>query len=81
MARAARVTQITSVDENLPSRVTLDAADRRIIEMLQVDGRRAYGSIAEEVGLSETAVVFECKVTSVLPPTKSHQLMSASTSY
>lgn len=56
MARAARVTQITSVEELLPERVTLDEADRRIIEMLQVDGRRAYGSIADEVGLSETAV-------------------------
>jgi len=56
MARAARVTQITSIEEGVPARVTLDAADRRIIEMLQEDGRRAYGSIAEEVGLSETAV-------------------------
>lgn len=56
MARAARVTQITSIEERLPERVALDQADRRIIEMLQADGRRAYGSIAGEVGLSETAV-------------------------
>jgi len=34
----------------------LDPADRQIIEMLQVDGRRSYGSMAEQVGLSETAV-------------------------
>jgi len=56
MARAARVTKITSIDEGVPARVALDDADRRIIEMLQEDGRRAYGSIAEEVDLSETAV-------------------------
>ena len=56
MARVARVTQINSIHEEQPARVSLDDADRRIIEMLQVDGRRAYGSIADEIGLSETAV-------------------------
>jgi Lrp/AsnC family transcriptional regulator for asnA, asnC and gidA len=30
--------------------------DRRIIELLQRDGRRPYGAIAEDVGLSEAAV-------------------------
>ena len=34
----------------------LDAHDRKIISLLQRDGRRAYGAIAEEVGLSEAAV-------------------------
>ena len=34
----------------------LDAPNRAIIEALQRDGRRAYGAIAEEVGLSEAAV-------------------------
>ncbi len=34
----------------------LDAIDRQIISQLQRDGRRAYGAIAEEVGLSEAAV-------------------------
>jgi Lrp/AsnC family transcriptional regulator for asnA, asnC and gidA len=34
----------------------LDAVDRRIIELLQRDGRRPYGAIAEDVGLSEAAV-------------------------
>ncbi|MGH9020847.1 MAG: Lrp/AsnC family transcriptional regulator [Acidimicrobiales bacterium] len=34
----------------------LDRVDREIISLLQVDGRRAYGAIAEEVGLSEAAV-------------------------
>jgi Lrp/AsnC family transcriptional regulator for asnA, asnC and gidA len=34
----------------------LDAANRAIIEALQKDGRRPYGAIAEEVGLSEAAV-------------------------
>jgi Lrp/AsnC family transcriptional regulator for asnA, asnC and gidA len=34
----------------------LDSSDRKIIGLLQQDGRRAYGAIAEEVGLSEAAV-------------------------
>lgn len=34
----------------------LDHLDRRIITLLQEDGRRAYGAIAAEVGLSEAAV-------------------------
>ncbi|MDE3064307.1 MAG: Lrp/AsnC family transcriptional regulator [Acidobacteriota bacterium] len=34
----------------------LDRIDREIIGLLQRDGRRAYGAIAEEVGLSEAAV-------------------------
>ena len=36
--------------------MTLDDVDRRIITALQVDGRRPYGSIANEVSLSEAAV-------------------------
>lgn len=34
----------------------LDAIDRQIISHLQRDGRRAYGAIADDVGLSEAAV-------------------------
>lgn len=34
----------------------LDQANRAIIEALQRDGRRPYGAIAREVGLSEAAV-------------------------
>jgi Lrp/AsnC family transcriptional regulator for asnA, asnC and gidA len=34
----------------------LDTANRAIIEALQRDGRRPYGAIADEVGLSEAAV-------------------------
>ena len=34
----------------------LDAIDRQIISHLQRDGRRPYGAIAEDVGLSEAAV-------------------------
>ena len=34
----------------------LDAIDRQIISHLQRDGRRAYGAIAAEVGLSEAGV-------------------------
>jgi Lrp/AsnC family transcriptional regulator, regulator for asnA, asnC and gidA len=40
----------------LTSSSMLDAANRAIIEALQKDGRRPYGAIAEEVGLSEAAV-------------------------
>jgi Lrp/AsnC family transcriptional regulator for asnA, asnC and gidA len=42
--------------ELIPSPSALDQIDRKIIGLLQHDGRRAYGAIAEEVGLSETAV-------------------------
>lgn len=35
---------------------SLDEIDRRIIGLLQRDGRRPYGAIAEDVGLSEAAV-------------------------
>ena len=34
----------------------LDSVDRRIVELLQRDGRRPYGAIANDVGLSEAAV-------------------------
>lgn len=34
----------------------LDASAKRIIELLQVDGRLSYGALAKEVGLSEAAV-------------------------
>jgi Lrp/AsnC family transcriptional regulator for asnA, asnC and gidA len=34
----------------------LDAVNKAIVEELQKDGRRTYGSIAEAVGLSEAAV-------------------------
>ncbi len=36
--------------------VSLDEVDRRIISVLQGDGRCPYGTIAEQVGLSEAAV-------------------------
>ena len=56
MARAARATKVHTIDSPTPSPVTLDALDRRIITELQIDGRRAYGAIATEIGLSEAAV-------------------------
>lgn len=39
-----------------PRRPHLDETAKRIIELLQEDGRRSYRSIATEVGLSEAAV-------------------------
>lgn len=36
--------------------VRLDAVSKRIIELLQVDGRQSYAAIAKSVGLSEAAV-------------------------
>ncbi len=41
---------------SLPSSGLLDDINRAIVEVLQQDGRRTYGSIAEVVGLSEAAV-------------------------
>ena len=56
MARAARATRVHKIDAPAPSAVALDDVDRRIITALQVDGRRPYGSIANEVSLAEAAV-------------------------
>ena len=41
---------------NFASASTIDDVDRRIIEALQRDGRRPYGSIAKDIGVSEAAV-------------------------
>lgn len=37
-------------------RIRLDAIDKRIIEELQVEGRRAFRRIADDIGVSEGAV-------------------------
>ncbi len=37
-------------------RVVLDDVSKKIVELLQQDGRRSYSSIGKEVGLSEAAV-------------------------
>jgi Lrp/AsnC family transcriptional regulator, regulator for asnA, asnC and gidA len=42
--------------EGAPTSDTPDPPDRAIIEVLRRDGRRPYGAIAEQVGLSEAAV-------------------------
>ena len=36
--------------------VRLDDTAKRIVELLQKDGRQSYAAIAKEVGLSEAAV-------------------------
>jgi Lrp/AsnC family transcriptional regulator for asnA, asnC and gidA len=41
---------------NPSTHVLLDAVNKAIVEQLQKDGRRTYGSIGESVGLSEAAV-------------------------
>ena len=43
-------------DTSVTAPVTLDDVDRKIIGVLQRDGRCPYGTIAEQVGLSEAAV-------------------------
>jgi DNA-directed RNA polymerase specialized sigma24 family protein len=64
----------------------LDAIDRQIISQLQIDGRRAYGAIADEVGLSEAAVrrrvqrMRETGVTSASSPTRSPRSRRPTTS-
>ena len=42
--------------EIISTSTVLDSVDRRIVELLQRDGRRPYGAIAKDVGLSEAAV-------------------------
>ena len=44
-----------------PARNPIDPVSKSIIEMLQVDGRRAYDSIATELGISEDSVVQRVK--------------------
>lgn len=39
-----------------PPEIRLDDVAKRIIELLQVDGRQSYAAIAKAVGLSEAAV-------------------------
>ena len=45
-----------SVPESVTGASALDTIDREIINLLQQDGRRPYGTIAAEVGLSEAGV-------------------------
>ncbi len=52
-ASAARASVPVS---EVASPVGLDAIDREIVNLLQQDGRRPYGAIAAEVGLSEAGV-------------------------
>lgn len=44
-----------------PIRNPIDPISKSIIEMLQVDGRRAYDSIAAELGISEDSVIQRVK--------------------
>jgi Lrp/AsnC family transcriptional regulator for asnA, asnC and gidA len=44
-----------------PVRNPLDPVSKAIIEMLQVDGRRPYASIADEIGIPEDSVVQRVK--------------------
>jgi Lrp/AsnC family transcriptional regulator for asnA, asnC and gidA len=53
--RGARVPEPAAL-EVLPPAGTLDETDRKIVGLLQRDGRRPYGAIAQQVGLSEAAV-------------------------
>ena len=60
-ANKPQATSKKSVDRSNLELITsapnaLDSIDRQIISELQRDGRRAYGAIAEQVGLSEAAV-------------------------
>jgi Lrp/AsnC family transcriptional regulator, regulator for asnA, asnC and gidA len=53
---AGELEEVLDSLEVLTARPALDPANRAIIEALQQDGRRPYGTIAEAVGLSEAAV-------------------------
>jgi Lrp/AsnC family leucine-responsive transcriptional regulator len=45
----------------MSSPITLDAVDRRILQALQEDGRRTYDVLAQQVGLSPSAVLRRVK--------------------
>jgi Lrp/AsnC family transcriptional regulator for asnA, asnC and gidA len=53
---AASPSKRRSQDVAIAAPLTLDDVDRKIIGVLQGDGRCPYGTIAEQVGLSEAAV-------------------------
>jgi Lrp/AsnC family transcriptional regulator for asnA, asnC and gidA len=55
-SRGSNTTPETLAPETVATSPALDDFDRRIIDLLQRDGRRPYGAIAENVGLSEAAV-------------------------
>ena len=44
-----------TASEAASSQITLDDIDRRIISLLQVDGRRPYGAVADDVGIGGEA--------------------------
>ena len=45
----------------MDSSITLDTVDRRILQALQQDGRRTYDVVAQQVGLSPSAVLRRVK--------------------
>jgi Lrp/AsnC family transcriptional regulator for asnA, asnC and gidA len=54
--RVAPANRKRAAETTITGPVTLDDVDRKIIGVLQGDGRCPYGTIAEQVGLSEAAV-------------------------
>jgi Lrp/AsnC family transcriptional regulator for asnA, asnC and gidA len=54
--RGSTASRSRAVEPTASGPVALDDADRKIIGVLQGDGRCPYGTIAERVGLSEAAV-------------------------
>ena len=54
--RSSRGPGVTSTTPVPSAAGLLDDVNKAIVEQLQQDGRRTYGSIAEAVGLSEAAV-------------------------
>jgi Lrp/AsnC family transcriptional regulator for asnA, asnC and gidA len=54
--RGATPSRKRSAETSIAGPVALDDVDRKIIGVLQRDGRCPYGTIAERVGLSEAAV-------------------------
>ena len=45
----------------MSSSITLDGVDRRILRALQLDGRNTYDTLAQQVGLSPSAVLRRVK--------------------
>jgi Lrp/AsnC family transcriptional regulator, regulator for asnA, asnC and gidA len=55
-AKRTTAPSVKGAVERTTGAVTLDDFDRKIISVLQRDGRCPYGTIADQVGLSEAAV-------------------------
>jgi Lrp/AsnC family leucine-responsive transcriptional regulator len=60
-AQEARAAQLSCKNEAMEAESSIDAVDRRILELLQAHGRSTYDELAAAVGLSASAVLRRVK--------------------